>query len=63
MTTYLEITTNLCKNNEEGCQTAKEDLKEMKKSFSLTWNTIKSISGVGLSKLKSWYEVWRDTND
>ena len=63
MTTYLEITTNLCKNNEEGCQTAKEDLKEMKKSFSLTWNTIKSISGVGLSKLKSWYEVWRDTDD
>lgn len=63
ITTYLEITTNVCKNNEEGCKTAKEDLKEMKKSFSLTWNTIKNISGVGLSKLKSWYEVWRDTND
>ena len=63
ITTYLEITTRVCKDNAEVCQTAKEDLKEMKKSFSLTWDVIKNIGGVGLSKLKSWYEIWRETND
>lgn len=57
---YLNITTKVCKNNEDTCQTAKEGLSDLKSSFSLTWDFIKDISGVGLSKLKEWYEVWRE---
>ncbi len=63
LSSYLDITTTLCASNEEACQSAKEGLKEMKESFSLTWNSIKNMSGKYLSKLKSWYEVWRDIDD
>ena len=63
LSSYLDITTTLCTSNEEACQSAKEGLKEMKESFSLTWNSIKNMSGKYLSKLKSWYEVWRDIDD
>ena len=57
---YLEITTNLCTDNEELCESAKEGLGELKRSFSLTWDFIKEAAGSGLEKLKSWYEIWRE---
>lgn len=56
---YLDITTKVCANNPDVCREAKIGFGEMKKSFSLTWDLIKDISGVGLSKLKAWYEIWR----
>ena len=56
---YLDITTEVCKNNSDTCQTAKEGLADLKTNFSLTWSFIKEISGVGVSKLKAWYEVWK----
>lgn len=58
--TYLNITTKVCAEDPDTCAAAKEGLTDLKNSFSLTWNFIKEISGVGLSKLKAWYEVWRD---
>ena len=58
--TYLNITSKICQNKEALCNNAKEELKELKKSFSITWNSIKNISGIGLEKLKQWYEVWRE---
>lgn len=58
---YLDITTKVCANNPDVCREAKIGFGEMKKSFSLTWDLIKDISGVGLSKLKAWYEIWRTT--
>lgn len=59
--TYLDITTKVCADNPDVCREAKIGFGEMKKSFSLTWDFIKDISGVGLSKLKAWYEIWRTT--
>ena len=56
---YLDTTTEVCANNTETCQSAKEGLGDLKRNFSITWNFIKDISGVGLSKLKSWYEIWK----
>ena len=58
---YLDITTKACENNQDTCEAAKEGLSNLKSSFSLTWDFIKEISGVGLSKLRSWYEVWRES--
>ncbi len=58
---YLDTTTKICKNHEDTCESAKEGLRELKQSFSLTWNFIKEISGVGVTKLKDWYEVWRES--
>lgn len=56
---YLDLTTKICVDYSDTCQTAKEGLADLKQSFSLTWNLIKDISGIGLSKLKAWYELWR----
>lgn len=57
---YLDITTSVCENDPYTCKFAKEGLSDMKDSFSLTWSYIKEISGVGISKLKDWYEVWKE---
>ena len=58
---YLDITTNICSNNEELCNDAKEGLGNLKESFSLTWEVIKNASNEGISKLKSWYEIWKES--
>lgn len=60
MELYLDISTKVCSNDPDTCYFAKEGLGDLKSSFSLTWDFIKDISGVGLSKLKAWYEVWRE---
>lgn len=56
---YLDITADVCSKNENTCNSAKEGLGEMKNDFGITWSIIKNIAGVGVSKLKTWYEVWR----
>lgn len=61
LTTYFEISENVCKNNQETCRLAKEGLGELKKNFSVTWDFIKDISGTGVTKIKTWYEIWRDS--
>lgn len=60
---YLDTTTAICEKNQDLCVSAKEGLADLKKSFSLTWDFVKEISGAGVSKLKSWYEIWRSSND
>lgn len=57
---YLDITTKVCQEDPDTCTSAKAGLADLKKNFSLTWNLIKDISSAGLSKLKAWYEVWKD---
>ena len=56
---YLDITTNICNDDLELCESAKDGLRDLKKSFSLTWDFIVKAAGDGVSKLKKWYEVWR----
>lgn len=56
---YLDVTTSVCTNDPYTCESAKEGLSDLKESFSLTWDFIKEISGIGVSKLKAWYEVWK----
>lgn len=58
VTTYLNITTSICNNNPDTCESAKEGFNELKTNFGLTWNLIKDIAGDGLANLKNWYEIW-----
>lgn len=60
---YFDLATKVCQENEESCVMAKAGISELKKSSSLTWKFIKSLTFSGVGKLKSWYEVWRDTDD
>jgi hypothetical protein len=57
---YLDITVDACSKNQDTCSSAKEGLADLKNSFSITWSFIKDISGVGVSKLQSWYSVWKN---
>lgn len=56
---YLDITTSICTDDPDLCESAKDGLSDLKASFSLTWDFIVKAAGEGLSKLKAWYEVWR----
>ena len=58
---YLDITVKVCENKEETCNSAKNDFKELKEKFKITWDMLKNISASGLSKLKKWYEIWKVT--
>lgn len=60
---YFDLAAKVCQENEESCVMAKEGISELKKSSSLTWKFIKSLTSSSVGKLKSWYEVWRDTDD
>lgn len=57
---YLEITTNICQNDQELCINTKESFQKLKKNFGITWNIIKENTKNGISKLKDWYEIWRN---
>jgi len=56
---YLEITTSLCNNNSSLCETAKDNFKDIKENFGITWDFIKELTKNGISNLKDWYEIWR----
>jgi len=59
ITLYLDTTTEICTNNKELCNTAKEGFQNLKENFGITWDLIKDLAGTGLTKLKDWYEIWR----
>lgn len=56
---YLDITTDICNNDQQLCNNAKSSFNDLKENFDITWEMIKELSGNGLSKLKDWYEIWR----
>ena len=58
VSTYLDITSNICENHSDLCESAKNDFQSMKESFGFTWDFIKDLASSGISKLKGWYEVW-----
>ena len=60
---YFDLAAKVCQENEESCATAKEGISEFKKMGSLTWQFVKNLTSSNVSKLKSWYEVWRETDD
>lgn len=59
ITLYLDVTTDICTNNQELCNTAKEGFQNLKENFGITWDLIKDLAGTGIPKLKDWYEIWR----
>ena len=58
---YLNTTTKVCAEKTELCESAKNGLKDLKASFSLTWDYIKEFSGITVTKLKEWYKIWKET--
>jgi|GEM_PF-6197186 len=61
VSTYLDVTTEICLKNSDVCSQAKSDFQNMKDSFSLSWNFLKDIAGKSIDKLSNWYIIWRET--
>lgn len=58
VTLYLDISVEICKNHENGCNTAKEIFKDIKDNCRIGWNFVKKLVSSGTSELKEWYEVY-----
>ncbi len=52
VTLYLDISTEICKNHENGCNTAKEIFKDIKDNCRIGWDFVKKLVSSGTSKLK-----------
>lgn len=59
---YLDTTINVCKNNKQECDIAKDIFGEIKDSCKIGFSYIKDILTLGKNKLKDYYEVFRDSN-
>lgn len=58
VTLYLDLSVDICKKHEDGCNTAKEIFKDIKDSCKIGWSFIKGLLSAGTSKLKDWYEIY-----
>lgn len=58
VTLYLDISTEICKEHENDCDTAKEIFKGIKDNCKIGWDFIENLVSSGTSKLKDWYEVY-----
>ena len=56
VTLYLDISVEICKNHENGCNTAKEIFKDIKDNCRIGWDFVKKLVSSGTSELKEWYE-------
>ena len=54
----MDISTNICNNNEDECNIAKNIWSEVKGVCGIGWDFIKNITLNGVEKLKSWYEIY-----
>ncbi len=55
---YLDKTSDYCANHDDVCNQAKSDFQELKTSYGITWDFIKSLANKGIAKLKEWYEIY-----
>lgn len=58
ITSYFDISTDVCKNNEEDCNKVKEIFGEVKDVCKIGWDFIKDLVKGGFSKVKDWYEIY-----
>lgn len=56
---YLDTVSLVCEKTPSSCELAKEGFENMKMSFGITWDLIKSYTNIGVDKLKEWYETFR----
>lgn len=55
---YMDISTDVCNNNEDGCNKVKHIFKEIKDVCNIGWDFVKGLFKGGFSKVKDWYEIY-----
>lgn len=65
---YTDITSNICLEHPDACNTIKDDINDLKYSLNITWDIVldvfneivKPAGAQGLKKLSDWYMVWKN---
>ena len=55
---YLDVSSEICKNNDSECEKVKEIFGEIKDYCKIGWEFIKELFNNGTSKIKEWYEIY-----
>ena len=55
---YLDVSSEICKNNDSECEKVKEIFGEIKDYCEIGWEFIKELINNGTSKIKEWYEIY-----
>ena len=58
VTLYMDIATDVCKDNNEECTKVKEIFADIKCYCMIGWEFIKGLVSGGFAKLKEWYEIY-----
>lgn len=58
VTSYMDISSTICNNNENECDKVKEIFGEIKNVCKIGWEFIKNLVKDGFSRLKEWYEIY-----
>lgn len=58
VTMYFDISTDICKNNEEQCDKVKEIFGGIKDTCKIGWEFIKGLFSGGITKVREWYEIY-----
>lgn len=58
---YLDTTVNICSNNKDECDKAKELFSKVKDNIGVGITYIKEVAINGKNKLKDYYEIFRDS--
>lgn len=58
VTSYMDISSAICKDNKEGCTKVKEIFSDVKDYCKIGWDFIKGLFKSGVIKLKDWYEIY-----
>lgn len=58
VTSYMDISSTVCKNNEDECNKVKDIFSDVKSYCKIGWDFIKGLVKSGVTKLKDWYEIY-----
>ena len=55
---YMDISTAICKDNENECDKVKDIFSDVKDYCKIGWDFIKGLFKSGVTKIKDWYEIY-----
>lgn len=55
---YMDISTAICKDNENECNKVKDIFSEVRDYCKIGWDFIKGLFKSGVTKIKDWYEIY-----
>ena len=58
VTLYMDISSDICNNNDDDCIKVKKIFSEIKDNCKIGWDFVKGLLSGRITKLKKWYEVY-----